>query len=1026
MQQSNRIFLSLFIGVMMATASSHAWATTTSVDAIEAQPLPKALKSFAQATGLQLVYVSEIAAGLDSRGARAGLSPQESLQALLSGTGLTFEFVNDRTVSIRPGRKSGDTVGVATRETASAPARYSPNLTLARVDTTPAESADEVDDESKSAARKDSKDTSTEVVVTGSRIRTLNSEVTAIPVYSINQVELERRGVNRLADIRWAIPQLAASIGFNDNLQNSGTSRAQTVSTSFNLRGLGGNSTLILVNGRRVPHTGQEAPGGAGGREDFSVDGIPVSAIERIDILPQGAGAIYGSEAIAGVINIVLKERYSGIEARASYETPFDTDVAQKTISMTGGFRSGKLGTFITASLEDQNGLAARDRWFTSTYDSRVFGSTSTSFLFSPSAGPGTLASGFYPVASPGAALPGESTHVVGIPVGSSGTTAANSAYTLTEPQLFDAAPYSNSIDPAQRMSVTGTADYALTDSMQLYAEGRWARFENEYFGSPITITGISLPVGYPGNPFSTSVILSKVFYDLPRPHIVSEQENLGMTLGMRGEFLRSWRYDVSAAWARNIVRDDTIVGSLNFGLLNAAVNSASPPLLAYDSFNGTNPNAAGVLESLLPGSYHEDTTDVYQYSAIVDGTLWSGWAGDIRLAAGLEVSTEEVKFNRTPAGPSYLLSAPFSRDSNAAFAELSVPLLSRAQNIPLVHRLEVGAAVRYQDYSDVGDINIPTFRALFQPVEWLTLRGSRAEGFKPPRLYDLLAPVSTFTTTLTATRGYVDNERGGEAVVGTFQYMSGGNPTLNPERSVSRNIGLVLDIPGELFSGLSFSVDYYELDYNERSGGPAWQVLFDFFPERVTRAAPTPTDIANGYSGLITGWDSSNINLSSVTTSGWDYRMTFQRVFDIGEVLLTLARTDSDPTFTMATPAATPTSNFGHQPVRTSGSAFWSQGPWDGGLSVNHQSGWRSTATSTAYPSYIEFNPQLSYDFGDDARFNSSAQQWWARWLADGKVSLTVINALNKEPAVQDVANGRVVVDPRLRRYILSVSKSF
>lgn len=208
--------------------------------------------------------------------------------------------------------------------------------------------------------------------VTGSHIRTLGAEAEALPVFTFSQVELERRGVERIADIRWAIPQLGASVGFNDNLQNGGTSRAQQVGTSFNLRGLGGNSTLVLVDGRRIPHTGQEAPGGAGGREDFSVDGIPVSAIERIDILPEGAGAIYGSEAIAGVVNIVLKKNYQGSEMRVSYDNTFDSDVADMSVSLTTGIRKKRFSGFLTLSYERQNGMMSRDRWFTATNDNRV------------------------------------------------------------------------------------------------------------------------------------------------------------------------------------------------------------------------------------------------------------------------------------------------------------------------------------------------------------------------------------------------------------------------------------------------------------------------------------------------------------------------------------------------------------------------------------------------------------------------------------------------------------------------------
>ena len=437
------------------------------------------------------------------------------------------------------------------------------------------------------------------VEVTGTRIRTLGDEVAAIPVFSLPQIELERRGVTRLADIRLAIPQLGGAVGFNDNLMNSGTSRAQTVGTSFNMRGLGGNSTLVLIDGRRIPHTGQEAPGGAGGREDFSVDGIPISAIERIDILPEGAGAIYGSEAIAGVVNIVLKKNYTGAEMRVTYDNTFDTDVAQTTVSLTAGYRAGKLSTFLTASFEEQNGLALRDRWWTATYDTRKFGSTSTSFLFNVTGGAGSLSSGFYPANSAGASLPGLTTHVVLLPTGSNGTTAANGAYTPTTAAgvpVYDAAPYTMGIDPANRRSFMLRADYQLRPRLQVYGDVRWSQFKNIYTGSPVTLQ-TSLPAGYPGNPFTSSAVLSKVFYDLPLPRIDSFQKNMGGSLGVRGDFLDTWRYDVSAAWSRNVVSDDIITASsFNFSLLSAAIASASKPILAYDSSTTKNPNGAGVL----------------------------------------------------------------------------------------------------------------------------------------------------------------------------------------------------------------------------------------------------------------------------------------------------------------------------------------------------------------------------------------------------------------------------------------------
>ncbi len=872
------------------------------------------------------------------------------------------------------------------------------------------------------------------VEVTGSRIRTLGDEAAAIPVFTIPQIELERRGVNRIADLRYAIPQLSAAVGFNDNLMNSGTSRAQTVGTSFNLRGLGGNSTLVLIDGRRIPHTGQEAPGGAGGREDFSVDGIPVSAIERIDILPEGAGAIYGSEAIAGVVNIVLKKNYTGAELRVSYDNTFDTDVAQTTVALTAGYRAGKLSTFLTASYETQNGLALRDRWWTASYDTRQFGSTSTSFLFNVTSGAGSLSSNSSPASSVGTNLPGTTSHVVLLPTGSNGTTAANGAYTPTTAAglpLYDAAPYTMGIDPASRQSFLFRADYQLRPQIQIYGDVRWSEFENNYTGSPITLS-TSLPVGYPGNPFSTAVTLRKVFYDLPLPRIDSFQRNLGGSLGARGNFLDTWRYDVSASWTRNVVSDDALsASSFNFTLLSAAIASATKPILAYDSAATKNPNAAGVIEALLPFADHEDTTDVYQYLATVDGTVWSGWAGDVRTALGIEYGEEKVKFWREASivTPTYVLTKPFSRELQAAFAEVSIPLLSHKQGIPLVHLFEVGGAIRATDYSDAGGVTTATYRGLYQPVKWLTLRTSRSEGFKPVRLYDLQAPVTNFTTTYTSTSNIRDPLRGNELVLGTFTYKSGGNPALKSEESVSKNAGIVIDVPGRWLKGLSFSADYYQINYHDRSGSTGLQNLMTYFPERVTRAAPTAADTAAGYAGLVTTWDASNINLAWVKTKGWDFRAAYSRTFDFGDLMASVAFTDPNVTTTRSTPAAAPSSAFGHQPSRLSASLFWGRGPWDAGLVFNHQNRYYIsglTNTSFAYPEYTEYNPQVSYDFGRDARFVPEAPEWWARYLAGSKVTVTVINALDAEPDRIDAANSRFTGDPRLRRYIISFAKKF
>lgn len=844
------------------------------------------------------------------------------------------------------------------------------------------------------------------VEVTGSRIRTLVGEQTVNPVFTLTQIELEQRGVSRLADLRWAIPQLGAATGFNDNLQNGGPSRAQQVSTSLNLRGLGGNSTLVLIDGHRVPHTGQSAPGGAGGREDFNIDGIPVSAIDRIEVLPQGAGAVYGTEAIAGVVNIILKKNYTGTDLQVSYDNTFDSDVGQTTVSLSSGYRKDKLSLFVTLSQTEQNGLASRDRAFTH---------VNTSPQYSPYAGAGTLATGYY-ASSSTALLPGLTVAKVGIPSGSTGlfTSAQAAAAAIGSP--YNYTDYAMQIDPSRSRSVVLKADYNHAAWLQPYVQVRWSEFNNHYTGTPLSLT-TSLPASYPGNPFGASVYLAKVFYDLPVPTVDSHQLNSGVTVGARGELPHGWNYDASFAWARNTTKDRSANTGFDFTKLSAAVNSATPVILTYDSAAGRDPNAAGVMLGLLQNSSHKDTTDVTQYIAQADGPVWSGWAGDVQLAVGGEVQEEKSKFSTTPA-VSYLLSSPFKRRITAGFAEVSVPLLSDKQKLPFVHRLTAGGAVRYEDFSDLGGHHTPSANVMFQPVKWFTVRASRTAGYKAPKLYELLAPNYSTTTTITASRNVRDTKRNNEAVVGTYALTTGGQPHLKPETSVSRNLGVVVDVPGRWFKGLSFSVDLWDLAYTDKVGGPSYQILIDYFPERVTRATS---------GGVITGFDTSNINLASVTTKGVDYRLTYQREFGFGTLMFDSALSDPNVQWTKSTPAATPSSTYGHQPIHYTGSLFWTKGPWTAGTAVNYQAEYLIYGPASpqyAKHPYIEWNPQVSYNFGRSTLFQSGSVA--ERVFAGAKLSVTVVNVFNRQPGDDDITNSNYAMDPRLRRYIVTLTKKF
>ena len=850
------------------------------------------------------------------------------------------------------------------------------------------------------------------VEVTGSRIRSLNGEATALPVLTLTQVELEQRGVNRLADIRWAIPQLAPSRGYNDNLTNSGTSRAQTVGTSINLRGLGNTTTLILIDGHRIPHTGQEAPGGAGGREDYNMDGIPVSAIDRIEVLTQGASAIYGADAITGVVNIILKKHFKGSEVRISYDNTFSKDAAQKTVEFTTGVTSGKWRIFASGSVERDDALWSGDRWFTATFDRTRFGGTSG--LNNAPGNTGVLRVG---------------STIYNIPVGSKGGSnlTANdytAAGIFSAGQGIDLARYTSQIDPARKVSGTASVSYDHATWLEFYASARWNRTTTLYTLTPESFF-VTLPAGYPGNPFGTAVSLQKYFTDLAPPKQTSYFENPGVTFGGKGRFLSDWEYDANYSWARNIVSDTYTRPPINSTLLNAAINNADPtlrPILAYDSSTfGANPNPAGYFDTLRLNGHHKDTSDTATAELQVNGPVYTLPTGTVSLAAGVESQLDKVTFFRDGVTTyPFTLSGPVRRVTDSYYAELQVPLLSEKQHVPLVNQLEAGAAFRHDHVYDIKkSATTPTYTGIYRPTRWLTFRASRSEGFKVPRLYDLRAPVSNFITNYTTTSRVFDTLRNNEPVLGAIPNISGGNPYLTSESSVSKGLGAALDVPW--IKGLSFSVDSYDIKYKDKSGSTSLQTLINYFPERITRGP----SLGDGLPGKIVSYDGSNVNLSYQTTKGVDYSVRYQRPTRWGEILGSATLSVPQSTFTKSTPAAT--LSGGSSPKRASGQLFWSRGPWSAGTSVDYQASAPSfVGSTTILSSLIQWSPQVSYDFGRDSRFGKTAQNYLGRWLAETKVSVTLPNVFKNEPTLGDAAFNKWVGDPRLNRYILSVTKKF
>ncbi len=888
------------------------------------------------------------------------------------------------------------------------------------------------------------------VEVTGSRIRGLLGEADFSPVISFSRQEIEQTGLTNMGEISRLIPQAFSQgsydgIGFGGQAQgqstvsDGSTASVLTQRTNVNLRGLGAASTLILVNGRRVARSGNIR-----GSDGYDLTGIPVASIERVEILTDGASAIYGSDALAGVINIILRKNYSGTEAALSYENTFDSDTAVSNLALTHGITRGPLSLTITATYQKRNAFAAVDRPYSATDDWRTLGGTAT---FS-SYGGGGFATGAGVVQGVTGNLPGLSSPSVYavIPTGATGaTTLPASAYTPTtvSAETGDRAKYVNLISPQFTRTIGFRGTYDLRPNVQLYLNGGYNETRTHIEGMPVNFrNSIVVPANYPGNPFGVQVRLNKTFWELPhnlQGEKFTTNSNLNFNAGVAGKYWADWRYDLSLNWNRSGLRNENAFDPV----LNTAVSdpliAAQRLVLFYDS-RTSQPNDLNVLRSMLRPGNADDRTDVAVWSATTDGALpWFELpAGPIRIAAGAERTTENIETSQSiPDLPTINLSllGSFERTLDAGYAETRIPVVAPTHQLPLLHRLDLTAAIRYDHYSDAGGDSSPRYGAQLRPFKWLLLRATRNHSFRAPSIQALYRPVTSSTNANTG--GFFDRQRN-ELVTGTVATRIGGNLDLDPERAISDNFGVVFEFPFAALKGLSISVDAGKLNYKDQIAAlSTLQEWADLFPERLIR------DTAGAQPGRVIGVDTRSTNISRLEVETFDYQINYQRATRrLGNFVARLSATEYRAWNAYRLPDSAPVNSLNFRPTRITWQTFWNKGAYGAGVSGFYQeNSWLAPSPTanppvlpfsrTLFASVIEWNAQFSYDFGWRTAqrleaLGTSSRPWRERLLENTKLAVTVNNVFDREPPHRQGNAGFGVTDPRQARYSLTLRKQF
>lgn len=862
---------------------------------IPSQDLGDALRKYSQVSDREIVVASSLVAGKRNMRVRGRLTADAALARLLIGTGLVAELV-DGSLIVRA--QNGNGAGEAS-----------------------------IDD----LARED-------IVVTGSRIR--GSVPVGSPVTTIDRDALDRSGRTTIAEFLQTIPQNFSGGPAETNVGTSARGNAASnigYGTGINLRGLGTGSTLTLFDGARP------ALGGASGAfADISM--IPSVAIERLEILTDGASAIYGSDAVAGVVNLRFRSGFNGAETRLRVGTA-DGDYGEVQLGQIIGTNWATGHLVIAGEYYRRSDLGSGERTFASE-DLRRFGGPDLRSNFN---NPGTI------VAANGQRFL--------IPHGQDGTA-------LTRAQLTPSADFRRGdarrkvdILPRQEtISLYASGEQALGDHISLFARGLYATRD---FDARRRIIGVSQQVVTPANPYYVDPIGTgqniTVYYDPIAdfgPETVRGTVNaINTAFGVRVD-VGNWNIELSGGFGqqRDGYRGINIVHLVKL----ARAVAASDPLHAINLFGDGAVNDPALIDSLR-GGFSQHTRYRSLTSALrADGILFALPAGDVKLATGAEYRRDSLDFVQlldlvTDAPQtSGLAGLPDKRIVKAIYGELAIPVFDAGERFP--GSLNISAAGRYEDYSDVGDTANPKVGVRWEPLPGLAFRASYGRSFRAPFFDELVGTANALYQTFRITDPA--SPTGQTAVL----LLLGYRPDLGPEKATSWTAGL--DLEPRFLPGAKFSLTYFDIRYRDRIAS-ANGFLQQFFSRRDVYGSliddtPDPVEVAAFFAdpsfsnaiGITPGEvmaivDARTRNLSRSTVRGLDFDLGYNRPFADGSVNLAVGGSrlfTIDNRITDTAPRNNVVGTLG-APVklRLRGRAGIELGAFDGGIGVNYVASYRN-----------------------------------------------------------------------------------
>ncbi|WIO75358.1 TonB-dependent receptor [Porticoccaceae bacterium LTM1] len=763
---------------------------------VKAQPLVSAIKEFSKQSGIQIGYDSDLSVGLSSLGVNDSISIEKGLESLLKGTGLTYEFINDATVILK---------------------------TVVNPDEN-----DEGERQPKVVE---------EVVVTGSRIRSNAQPTSYLKV--VHREDFEKLGLASAEDIVRYLPQnfSAVNSGTTSTGQGNNTTPIGTLGQSAaNLRGLGSSATLVLVNGRRIAGSPNYEGDGT-----INLSTIPSAAIERVEILLEGASAIYGSDALGGVINFILRKNWTGSETTVRYEnSAHDGDI--RSINQVLGTTWETGNATLTLGYKESDSVNGHKAGYNSSDYSSKGGSDFRTYPISPTSG------------RPAYYLPSRNGYAVflgALPQGYTG-----SDWTIDDLSFDNLDVY----DSVAVRGVNGTSiskDKTVTLNFEQELAGTFVAFGDFLYSDKTNKTtsnikatpffGPEMGADNPHNNLGIPVTVDYLFGDEPLPAMDNhvDLDRFNANLGVRFDLSDSWRMSVVASYGteRNRSYSTELGGAAYLSALAGFQvdeegelildGSGDPiPVPAINYFTGEHDEGLDWSSFVVPRFSNGETTsknESLEFSA--DGDLFSIAGGEVKLAVGGQLRTESydlsdngfAKLVNNLDGVDPLL----ERDVQAAFFEASIPAISEQNSLPGIQALVFTVAGRWEEYTMEHQFNgpdspkeekvfnefSPKIGFMWQPIDEVRVRASWAESFRAPSLLALAEP-----PTFWGNFEYEDIDHPdfpGETVTYNVDQYRAGNPNLLPETATTISAGV--EWMPTFLEGLTISATYTEIDWEDK-----------------------------------------------------------------------------------------------------------------------------------------------------------------------------------------------------------------